>query len=294
MDQLLDVSITKREQRDEQLVQISTTQPLVQESPSSLKSPDDVLAALKAKPSFDLLKKCLQWLDASRRDGERFHVALPSPRLTQIVHVLVNDTVPSYWHALKDSSDSADVEQKKLLLKCLRSIVGIGAFALRLRTLISIRATSRTNQVGHPQQSQDEGAILETLDVLEHVLRGPKTVGRIWSDIQQTEIPVQRTILWKELVGWLSRGKLLSIASEAASINSSMNIDSKDRSWIGDGRQFCGWLGQNIQSMFTNRKDDGGQDQEKAQLLEKAMSLGYNGRLYALRPILFTNFTKIT
>ena len=277
MDQLLTVSSTRRVQPEDQIISVSTTQPFLDEA-TSLDSPEDILRALEAKPSFDLLTKCLIWLDKSRKSSEKFHIALPSPKVTQIVHALVNEIVPSYWPILKGSSDSTEVGQKRLLLRCLRSIVGIGALALRLRTLISSRSAANTSHIGDPQQNQVEGTISETLDVLEHMLRGHKTISHLWIDTQKAEKPIQRTILWKELISWLSRGKLLSIAGEAASVKGPENHDVDVENWVGNGRLFCTWLGQNIRFMFKSIDDDDNQEKEKAQLLGRAISLGYTGQ----------------
>ena len=277
MDELLTVSSTRHIQKEEQLVPTSTTQPLRDGTVLSLESPEDVLTALEAKPSSDVLTKCLKWLDASRHNSEKFHIAVPTPRVTQIVHVLVNEIVPSYWPTLRNCSDPTDSKQRKLLLRCLRSIVGIGALALRLRTQISARSMSNTSHTGQPQKTANGDDVWETLDVIDHMLQGHKTLGRIWSDTQRAEKSIQRTILWKELINWLSRGKLLSIAGEAVSIKSPADLDGNAGSWVGDGRQFCTWLGQNTRSMCANIDCNDGQEMEKAQILGKATSLGYTG-----------------
>ena len=275
MDELLQASTTRRLHRDEaQLTPLTQASPKENLDELPIDSADNVLKILQSKPSFEALGRCLRWLTSSDRNkSDGFNITIPSPQVAQTVNALVNEILPNFWHLLEGNKDLATAEQKSLLLKCLSSITGIGALAARLRALTAAFRGPSHDQKTTPRS--DGPQLQETVDVLQLILQGNKTVLRIWKDNERfIDKAVQRTLLCKELVSWLSSGRLLSVAAEA--------LHSKDlhaeKYWIGDGRLYSRWLGQNVKSIAAISNTNASKECKfAAQLLGKALSLGYIG-----------------
>ena len=246
---------------------------------------DDVLNILNAQPGVDQLLHVLKWLDQSgRRDSNHFNIHAPSPKAAQIVYVLVNDIVPAYWTSLFATSASSSTEGKprRLLLKSLRSVAGVGAVLSRLRLLIDQARAPEPKYKQHGDQSGDGkvSALKQTLSLLDTLLQKDDLVLQIWREIQSFDVsPFQKSLQWKEALGLFASGRLLSAAGEADIVINDVSSEIENTSWIGNRQVYASWVGKNVRLMLDN--DHGTLEEETvgaaAQLLNRALGLGYEG-----------------
>lgn len=243
-----------------------------------LQSPEDALEALKSKPGSDLLVRVLRWLESSTHEIESFNIKIPSPKAAQIIFVLVAEIIPDYWNSLTGKITSVQLKQKRSLLRCLSNISGIGAITARLRFFLDLEDNpQRDGQSSSRSKSQ---GLEELLGVLESLLNGSGFVFSIWIDINSLFSNLsQRALSWKEFTTTLAGGRLLSLAAEACHVINETSSNASRGSWIGNGSQYCAWLGENIAYLLMNF---GGKQVEDwkalALLVNRALKLGYTGR----------------
>ena len=243
-----------------------------------LETTEDVLEALKSKPNSDLLLRLLRWLDPSTADIERFNIKTPGPKVAQIIFILVADIVPDYWKSLIGKTESIQLKQRKVLLRCLRNVSGIGAITARLRFFLDLAVDpDREEQSSISSKSQ---GLEELLSVLESLLKGNGFVSSIWIDINSfISNSSQRALLWKDFTNTLAGGKLLSLAAEASDVINKSSPDTSEGSWLGNGSQYCSWLGENVAHMLMNLREKRAEDRKAlALLVSRALKLGYTGR----------------
>jgi telomere length regulation protein len=201
-------------------------------------SAQDVLEALQSKPDDVTLGQCLnKLLTAPDRSSD---IRVPGPLTAQIIDVLLNDIVPSYWPVLGEHDGQRDA-----LLQCLTSVAGVRAVTARL---------------------SKDGLML---DVLENVLRKDSAIYQIWKGTLLCQ-GANQTALWKDSVALTGSGKLLSSAAEAFKTLQDAASDIKAVPWIADGRRYSAWLGRNIRYLLLKQVDN----RDVAQLLSKALRLG--------------------
>ena len=253
-----------------QLVPVASQQP--ERSVFAIKSPEDVLEALKSKPDHVTLSKALRWLNRTVTHNDEFNVRRPGPKAAQIIFTLVNDIVPDYWETLKSEGG----QETNLLLQCLRSVAGIGAITSRLRLLLSmLKDSQKPAQVTFVNKTQPVEILL---NLLETALAREDFVTIIRRDIEDCNIPLsQKSLQWKEFSSLVASGKVLSIASEANLALGDLSSSIRDRSWIGDGSQYAAWLGRCIQHTLKVVNDDIEGQRALSQLLRKGLTLGYAG-----------------
>ena len=238
-----------------------------------IRSPEDVLEALKAKPDFATLSRALRWLSRTLTHDDEFNIKKPGPKATQIIFTLVNDVVPDYWESLR--SDAG--REKGLLVQCLRSVAGIGAVSSRLRSLLTL-----LKDIQKPAQNtfvSKTQPVESLLNVLETVLASEEIITVIWRDIEDCNLPTfQKSLQWKEFSSLVASGKVLFIASEASLAVGDLSSRINNSCWISDGRQYVAWLGRCIQHT-SKALTDGDIEGQRAlsQLLSKGLTLGYTG-----------------
>jgi telomere length regulation protein len=229
-------------------------------------SPDEVLKVLQNKPSFEILRSHLKWLSKAQ-DG--FQIKVPSPLATQINNALVNEVLPNYWSVLKEGHQ----KELNLFLKVLTSVAGLGALTTRLRGLLNPQSGSPNAKALKTEKKQN---VNECLEILAKTLYNKTTLRHLWKGIQENiEKPIQRRLLWKELIALLASSKLLSLIAEAL-----LYLGSNDENvgWLGEGRLYTKWLGANIKEMIEKHVGSGDEAYNSgAQMLGKALLLGYNG-----------------
>lgn len=244
----------------------------------ALKSPEDSLEALKSKPDADLLTRILRWLDSSSADLERFNIKIPGPKAAQIIFVLVTDIVPDYWQSLTGNITSVQFKQKRVLIRCLSNVSGIGAITARLRFFLDLEHEPQRD--GQSSKSNSCQGLEELLGVLESLLNGDGFVSSIWVDINSLiSNSSQRALVWKEFTNTLAGGRLLALVAEAFHIINKSSPDTSEGSWLGSGSQYCSWLGRNISHMLSSLREKPREDWKAfALLVNKALKLGYTGR----------------
>ena len=239
----------------------------------AIKSPEDVLEALRSRPDYATLSRALRWLNRSIAHNDDFNVKKPGPKAAQIVFTLVNDIVPDYWDILRGEGG----QEKGLLVQCLRSVAGIGAITSRLRLLLAVlKDSQKPVQVTLVSKTQPVEVLL---NVLETILAKEDMITVIWHDIENCNLPSPQNFLqWKEFSSLVASGKVLSIASEANLTIGDLTSSIKDWCWIGDGSKYATWLGKCMQHSLKTVKDDDMERQKAlSQLLSKGLTLGYTG-----------------
>ena len=251
---------------------------------SKVADPEDALNILKNGPGADDLFMILGYLrdTSSKKDGFNIHV--PEPRTTQIVHVLVNDIIPSYWSTFneefpKSSSSRRSDSVKASLIESLRSLPGIGSIIARLKLLIPEARKDKTRQV----------AVDETLDALQEVL-GKYTLtddvrtGAVYYAQDQTK----RTLFWKEVVNLRASGRIIAIAAEAEDSIKDSRSPLSTR-WIASGPQYAAWLGRQVGDallfLTTGLGPGEAKNAEKmlAQCTGRSLNMGYPSMLSNLK-----------
>ena len=239
----------------------------------AIKSPEDVLEALKAKPDYATLSRALRWLNRPLTHDDEFNIKSPGPKATQIIFTLVNDTVPDYWETLRSEGG----HEKGLLVQCLRNVAGIGAITSRLRFLLTLL---KDIQKPAPVTSVSKAQPVEILlNFLETVLASEEIITVIWRDIEDCNLPsFQKSLQWKEFSSLMASGKVLSTASEASLAVGDLSSSVNNTYWISDGSQYVAWLGRCIQHT-SKALTDGDVEGQRAlsQLLSKGLTLGYTG-----------------
>ena len=251
--------------------------PVVSQQPKRpvfvIKSPEDVLEALKTKPDDATLSRALRWLNRTLTHNDEFNIKNPGPKATQITFTLVNDIVPDYWETLRSNAG----HEKDLLVRCLRTVAGIGAITSRLRSLLtSSKDIQKPAAITFVSKAQPVEILLSLLDT---VLASEEIVTTIWREIQVCNLPsFQKSLQWKEFCSLVASGKVLSIASEASLSVGDSSSSIKDTCWISDGSQYVAWLGACIQHTLKALTDGDVEGQRAlSQLLSKGLTLGYTG-----------------
>ncbi|KAL9064163.1 MAG: hypothetical protein Q9157_007929 [Trypethelium eluteriae] len=237
-------------------------------------SPEIALRILKDGARPEELFTVLKYLKSTRERKNDFNIRIPEPRTTQIVHLLVNDIIPSYWstfesEALKRSKSFNQDSLKHALIECLRSLLGIGSVVSRLKLLVA--------EARHEELRRQ--AISELLDVLQEVLGSlydDLMIACLYYDKDQTK----RTIFWKEVVDLRASGKIVSIAAQAEDSIEALKTPLST-SWIASGSQYAGWLGRQLaDTLLRVPQDDtirsnAGIEKMLAQFTGKSLSMGY-------------------
>jgi len=262
---------------------VKAPEPLLQEVKSlsiqdavHIDSAQSALEALKSQPNQETVTHVLKYMTS---DG--FSLLLPEPLNATIAHQLVNDTLPNYWRALRNSP------QAKLFARILRNPTGLGHIITRLRSLV---ADSRQKRSAGEAQNQADN-IEDMLGVLEIILHVDDTSSLVLRDTEahgRTE--TKKRLIWREYLSQTASGRLVSIAAEAEDVLKSKGT-SRTASWLADGNTFADWLGRNIASML--RKVGGSGDNISgsavSELCSKALTLGYTGQWSSERLRVFTD-----
>ena len=239
----------------------------------NIKSSEDVLGLLQSRPSLELLAKALHWLDPSRNRDDAFNIKIPNPQIAPIIFVLIEEIIPNYWRVLKEGKG----QLRKIVIRCLTSVAGLGAITARLRVLLDVdkEGENQTNIKGDGKNLWTE----DLIDVLQNILKKDTFVAGVWEDTSSmvSHAP-QKALMWKELISFIAAGRILSLAGEADHLlhKSSKNIET--RSWLADGNQYAAWLGRNIAHLISTVDSSDTETQKAlAQMLEKGVKLGYTG-----------------
>ena len=285
MELLSSISSRAREPENELTISPALDQPLLKEeipgsqTPLDVKSPDDALSALTSKPTFENLARTLKWLLSTSTSENDFNILKPSPKAAQIVFSLVDQAIPDYWPLLQDQRSIKSPKARTHLLKCLSSTTGSGAIVSRLRSLLDEFKNRRQNG----KDAVASGLPLETLvEVLEAILQSDHFLEGLLKSMRAFYDPqtVRSSLLWREAVSLFGSGRLLTLVAEVNLALNEVSKDVRDGSWIGRGDQYAAWLGRNLSLIIEGLgRDEVLQVDHEAQLMSKALSLGYTGEL---------------
>jgi len=248
----------------EEIKQTKLTQkPLQEVKAIAITSPDDALQLLRSEPDLERLHRILLYIAEHRSTG--YDIRIPSPQAAKIINELVTTIIPDYWAAL--GSD------RKLLIRCLKNVAGIGALVTRLRSLLS---SSNVDQQKEPHEKLTQSARNDLLSVLEQLLDGDDLVSLIWEQTSSAGSTLtQQRLIWKEFISTIGSGKVIAVVAEGEAKSSSISKPSPRR-WLSNGPQYAAWLGRNVATMaFRIPSADQIGCAAVASLCSKALTLGY-------------------
>lgn len=274
MDELLrPVSRTyvKSEVAEEPLLQkvqaSSRTTSTTDFKPTSLQ---DIVEALKNEPDYDVLITALRFVLEGGPVSGHFSIGAPSPEATRIIQILVTEIVPNYWALLKESSSEDGTSDLALLLDSLRSLAGLNAVLLRLRTLTQ----EQKSQATEVKRSDVLLNLRITLELLCDILGGDDSVARLWVNTSATSDAMKQRILSKDFISVIAGGRTISFSAEAECLTSQ---ESQGQIiWVADGMEYTKWLTRNIIS-WSKQVELPVERKLVADLLSKALRLGYSG-----------------
>ena len=244
-------------------------------------SPEEALEILRNEPDYETLVSTLHYLVAG---NSKFSITQPSPLAAQLVHVLVSETVPTYWNILRTSSTTRKARREKIarepsdsdnLLFCLRSVTGLNAILLNLKQ--SINKSREPKKVIGGSNIQDK--LTCYLEVLSRILEGDKTIATIATSVWSNSgnLAKQKAI-WHEFLGLVGAGKILGISAEAEDIINELAKRICEKTWISSGSLYSTWLAQNV-IHWAQILPEGDQQGWRlcAELLSRSFRLGHTG-----------------
>lgn len=274
MDELLrPVSRTyvKSEVTEEPLLQkvqaSSSATPTPDFKPTSL---ENIVEVLNHEPDYDTLISALRFVVKGGLGDEHFNIGATGPEAARIIQILVTDIVPNYWAILKESSSAGKASHLALLLDSLRSLAGLNAVLLRVRTL----AQEQKSQSTEVNRSDVLLNLRITLELLCEILGDDDSVSRLWANTSARADAMKQRILSKDFVNVIAGGRIISFSAEAESL---ISQEAKGQIiWVADGIEYTRWLTRNIIS-WSKRAELPVEKKVLADLLSKSLRLGYSG-----------------
>ncbi|TVY48994.1 DNA replication checkpoint protein [Lachnellula occidentalis] len=282
---------SKDTKEDAILVEVPRAPKAITKPTFQASNPEEALEILKNEPDYEALISTLRSLGKSNHD---FNITSPSPVASQIVRVLVSETLPNYWDVLYESEkNSKGAKQRKsrrlpdleLFLTCLRSVTGLNAILLSLKRDIQLSKETK-KAVGGPNVQDILTVLLQALSAL---LEQDQSVERIWSAIWFSSDPPQKQrTIWNEFLGLVGGGKILGTAAEAEDIVNDLSQNIGEKYWIADGSLYSSWLARNVSYWAKSLPTDSANGWKCcSELLTKTFRLGYtektvNGLLKSL------------
>ncbi len=241
---------------------------LEQAPPATL--PDDAREILKGQPEVEDLAAVLQYLQYGIEGKHDFNIRLPGPKASQIINVLVTVTIPDLWQPLQQKRLSRNhANLKSNLISSLTSVAGLGALLMQIKRLSGINP------------GQQNPLLVDMITVLASVLQSTQTLSRFLGDattLLSTE--AQRRVYWQEVTALLAGSKVLSAVSQAFKTQQSLEGLGEGTKWLGDGLEYSKWLSRNISAVaVTILSSSDAQQTMLSQVLKRALSLGYRGKL---------------
>lgn len=250
----------------------TTTRKAKPTSKSDLSSIDEVIDVLKNEPDYDALISALRYLVKAGPGGGHVMSDAPGPQAARVIQILVSEIVPNYWVLLKESSTETERIDAALLLDSLRSLAGLNAILLRLRTLTQEQKSMTTED----KRSDIVLRLNICLELLCELLDGDGRVLQLWKSTSAGLDPIKKRILSRDFVNAVGGGRIISLSAEAETL---VSKETKNKTiWIANGAGYSKWLARNIVSWS---KQESGSEELKlgADLLSKVMHLGYPGKV---------------
>lgn len=233
---------------------------------------DEALANLKGQPDYKTLVSTLKFLNG-RNDA-------PSPQTAAIAHSLITEIIPNYWLLLSEESQDEETEHdidfqpKLVLIRSLQTLTGLNALLAHLKSLLqefnhSNSGPARTDVLLHLES---------LLAVLAASLQGGYSIRKIWqASIGQLSDQSLRRMQSQSLATLIAGGKVFSLTSEAIGAIGKDSLKAQ-LGWLTLGDEYSKWIGENLCSWMTTNATDV-EYQFGFDLLHRAMSLGYSGKL---------------
>jgi hypothetical protein len=240
--------------------------------------PDDAREILKSQPDYEDLLAVLQYLECGIQDKHDFNIHKSGPKAAQIVNAIVTVTIPDHWPVLRiHKLPKRQAELKRLVVLNLRSVAGIGALLMQVRSLGNIKRADNT-------------VLEDALCVLELVLHGNKFLH---TTLRQTRKlcpkEIDRRITWQEVVALMGGSKILSTVAQATSTT---GISSSKLQWLSDGLSYSKWLANNVSvTAGLLSIEDGEAWTMLALAAKRALNLGYRGECHLFLSCHNTNVT---
>lgn len=270
----------------------NSSQPHIDEA---ILDPDQALHILRSQPDIAALGNVLDYLYSTTSENRGFNIKRPSSKASLILNALVGSTIPDYWRVLQPNSflkieqtsqaikplarNSQNRPHIAHLLDCLSSVSGLGALEARLRALL--------NSTEDPTHKIEKSAIAvqvcDLLDVLV-VLLGrddDEFILNRWFELEGIGNEHEKTLIWRELLGLLCTGRLLSTAAQSLAFVNGATKETNIDCWIADGPKYSRWLGRNIARMARATSHESLRTWDDiSQAVRKSFSLGYTGMGY--------------
>lgn len=239
---------------------------------SKLSSLDEVIDVLKNEPDYDALVSTLRYLLKLGGGGLYSSSGAAGPLAARVIQILVTEIVPNYWTLFKESSTEDEASDIALLLDSLRSLAGLNAVLLRLRSLTQEKK-SETTEVKRSDIVLNLNILLE---VLCAILDGDDRISQLWTSTSLGSDSMKKRILSRDLINVIGGGRIISLSAEADAL---VPQEAKGKIvWIADGIEYSKWLARNVVS-WSKHSDSPEDTKLAADLLSKAMHLGYSGRV---------------
>jgi len=260
------------------------TRPLTRQL-GKAENPEEALEILRNEPNYEILVSTLRYLATG---SSEFSITQPSPLAAQLVHVLLSETLPTYWSALNISSTGRKAHKKagtrKLsdsdsLLFCLRSVTGLNAILLNLKQSIQQYRNAKKVVVG----SNIQDGLTTYLQVLCQVLEGNTSIVKIatsiWSNSSNPSNTAKQKAIWDEFLVLIGSGKILGISAEAEDVINELTTKISEKFWTSNGILYSTWLAQNIVQWAQTLSEDDEQGWKLCtELLSRSFRLGHTGR----------------
>ena len=207
-----------------------------------------IVKTLTSQPSQEELTKALSLFEPSSTYATSYFAS--------IIFAIVNTTIPELWQSLH-TNITDNSKTINLIVGCLSSVSGVNALLMRLDQLyLQIRHQSSQNE---KHQLED---ILEILTlILENDKFSPKAViNSLLSGNMKTKM------LFNEYVLLAGGSRILNMVSKITT-----ELDLKKDLWIGDGKKYSKWLGQEVGKATKLYPDN----TEVSTLFGKALNIGY-------------------
>lgn len=247
---------------------IQTAQPASTLDTSSL---DNVAEVLKNEPDYDTLISVLRTLTHGQDKNGEFMIGTPGPQAAKIIQILVTEIVPNYWIVLRESSTETEGSDIEPLFNVLRSLAGLNAILLRIKTLIQ----GKRAEAPEIKRSDIDLNLSIALELLCEILDGDDRVQQLWTTTVTGSDATKRRILSRELVNVIGSGRIISLSAEADSLLP--QVSSSRLVWTAVGTEYSNWLARNVITWSIKTLTV----QEKkltADLLTKCLRLGHLGR----------------
>jgi len=265
------------ERPDELLIEIQEPAKTLPKLSSKATNPIEALEILRNEPDYESLVATLNYLI----HDSNFSLKSPSPLTAQLVHILVSETIPTYWGVIRNSQKvrrnpgAKKISDSQLLLSCLRNIAGLNAVLLSIKQYIQ-KSRETKKDIG---SSNINDILTSLLQVLSNLLVGDSSVEEVSDGIWNApDNSLRKKTMWNEFLGVIGGGKIIGLSAEAEDVLNSLDKKFGEKFWIADGALYTKWLARNISRWAQALQHDNKQGWKLCtELLSRSFSLGHTG-----------------